>query len=145
MSQIQQGDVTLVQTNDDGEISVVNGIVEMSGGLETAAYISLFGGNEDDAGLTDATKTWWANLDEIDPVFQYRSETQHLLESLPANTGNLRRIEDAANKDLAWFKETGVASEVTVVASMPGLNRVTLTINIDQNELEFIENWRANT
>jgi len=31
------------------------------------------------------------------------------------------------------------------VASMPGLNRVALTINIDQNELEFIENWRANT
>lgn len=142
---IQQGDVKLFQTNDDGEISVANGIVEMSGGLETAAYLSLFGGNEDDAGLTDAAKTWWANLDEIDPAFQFRSETQHLLESIPATTGNLRRIEDAANKDLAWFKEVGVASEVTVVASMPGLNRVALTVNIDQNELEFIENWRANT
>jgi len=145
MSQIQQGDVTLFQTNDDGDISVVNGIVEMSGGLETAAYLSLFGGNEDDAGLTDATKTWWANLDEIDPTFQFRSETQHLLESIVPTTGNLGRIEDAAIKDLEWFTELGIASEVTVVASMPGLNRVKLTVNIDQNELEFIENWRANS
>ena len=141
----QQGDVTLFQTNDDGDITVTNGLVEMSGGLETAAYLSLFGGNEDDAGLTDVVNTWWANLDETDPVKQFRSETQHLLEALPATTGNLRRIEDAAVKDLAWFIETGVASEITVVASMPGLNRVALTINIDQNELEFIENWRANT
>ena len=142
---IQQGDVTLFQTNDDGDITVTNGIVEMSGGLETAAYLSLFGGNEDDAGLTDIVNTWWANLDEIDPTFQFRSETQHLLEALAATTGNLRRIEDAAIKDLAWFIEKGVASEVTVTASMPGLNRVALTINIDQNELEFIENWRVNT
>ena len=142
---IQQGDVKLFQTNDDGEISVVNGIVEMSGGLETAAYLSLFGGNEDDAGLTDATKTWWANLDEIDPLFQFRSETQHLLESIVATTSNLLRIEDAASKDLAWFTELGVASKVTVIASMPGLNRIKLTVNIDQNEFEFIENWRAST
>ncbi len=141
----QQGDVRLYQTNDDGDITVANGIVEMSGGLETAAYLSLFGGNEDDAGLTDTTGTWWGNLDEADATFQFRSETQHLLQAIVAMTGNLRRIEDAAVKDLAWFTKLGVASLVTVVASMPGLNKIKLTINIDQNEFEFIENWRANS
>ena len=46
----QQGDVLLFQTVDDGEINIENGVVEMSGGLETAAYLSLYGGNEDDDG-----------------------------------------------------------------------------------------------
>ena len=143
----QQGDVLLCQTNDDGEINVVDGVVEMSGGLETAAYLSLFGGNEDDDGRADSPATWWANLDEVDPVRQYRSETQNLLQALPATTGNLRRIEDAAARDLAWFTQANVASSVTVVASIPGLNKIKLTINIEavgeESSFEFVENWKA--
>lgn len=143
----QQGDVLLCQTNDDGEINVVGGVVEMSGGLETAAYLSLFGGNEEDDGRADNAATWWANLDEIDPVSQYRSETQNLLQALPATTGNLRRIEDAATRDLAWFTQNNVASSLTVVASIPGLNKIKLTINIEavgeESSFEFVENWKA--
>lgn len=143
----QQGDVLLCQTNDDGEINVVDGVVEMSGGLETAAYLSLFGGNEDDDGRDDNPATWWANLDEVDPSRQYRSETQNLLQALPATTGNLRRIEDAAARDLAWFLQNNVASSVTVVASIPGLNKIKLTINIEavgeESSFEFVENWKA--
>ena len=101
--QNQQGDVKLFQTDNEGDITVRDGVVEMGGGLETAAYLSLFGGNEDDDGLADNPKTWWGNLDEIDPAKQYRSETQNLLRGIPATSGNLRRIEDAASRDLAWF------------------------------------------
>ena len=144
---MQQGDVLLFQTDDDGEINVENGIVEMSGGLETAAYLSLFGGNEDDDGRDDNALTWWGNLDEVDPVRQYRSETQHLLQSTPATSGNLRRIEDAANRDLAWFTEQNVASSVTIEASIPGVNRVKITVKIEANGVEssfdFVENWKA--
>jgi hypothetical protein len=46
----QEGDVHLFQTVNDGDICVVGGLVEMSSGLDTAAYISLFGGNEQDDG-----------------------------------------------------------------------------------------------
>ena len=119
----------------------------MSGGLETAAYLSLFGGNEDDDGSDDNALTWWGNLDEVDPVRQYRSETQNLLQSIPATTGNLRRIEDAANRDLAWFVEQNVASSVTVEATIPGINRVKITVKIEANGVEssfdFVENWKA--
>ncbi len=143
----QQGDVLLCQTNDDGEINVVGGVVEMSGGLETAAYLSLFGGNEEDDGRANSSATWWANLDEIDPVSQYRSETQNLLQALAATTGNLRRIEDAATRDLAWFTQNNVASSLTVAASIPGLNKIKLTINIEavgeESSFEFVENWKA--
>ena len=50
---IQQGDVKLIQTNDDGDINIINGVTEMSGGLETTVYLALFGGNEDDNGIGD--------------------------------------------------------------------------------------------
>ena len=144
---MQEGDVKLFQTDDDGNITVENGLVEMSGGLETAAYLSLFGGNEDDDGRADNPANWWANLDEVDPTRQYHSETQNLLQALPATTGNLRRIEDAAGRDLAWFVDSGVASSVSVAASIPGINRIKLTIDIEavgqESSFEFVENWKA--
>ena len=145
----QQGDVSLFQTNDDGNIEVVGGIVIMSGGLETAAYLSLFGGNEDDDNSQDTVFNWWGNIDETDPAKEYHSETQNLLQSIPATSGNLRRIEDAANRDLAWFIESKVASSVSVVVSIPALNRIKLTIAIEalgeESSFEFVENWKVTT
>lgn len=132
----QQGDVNLFQTDDDGDITVVGGIVTMVGGLETSAYLSLFGGNED-------LSNWWGNIDADDKSKEYRSETQNLLQSIPATTGNLRRIEDAANRDLAWFITDKVASSVAVVVTMPALNKIKITVNIDGGSLEFVENWKA--
>jgi len=136
MNTIQEGDVLLYQTNDDGEVNITNGIVKMSGGLETAAYLSLFGGNED-------AKTWWGNLSETEDASKYISETQHLLQALPITSGNLLRVEDAAKRDLAWFKEEGVATEISVSASILGLNMIQLEIKIDQESFKFVENWRA--
>ena len=143
----QQGDVLLFQTTDGGGITVENGVVEMSGGLGVAAYLALFGGNEDDDGRADNPANWWGNLDEIDPARQYRSETQHLLQAIPATSGNLRRIEDAAGRDLAFFTENSIASSVTVAASIPGVNRIMLDISIEAQGLEssfaFVENWKV--
>lgn len=141
---MQQGDVLLFQIDDDGEIIVEGGITQMSGGLETAVYLSMFGGNEDDDGSSDNPFTWWGNLDELDPVNQYRSETQHLLQALPFSTGNLRRIEDAVNRDLVWMIEAKAATTVDVTVTIPGLNRVKIRIVIDgDTTLEFEANWKA--
>ena len=142
----QQGDIVLFQTDDGGNITVENGIVDMSGGLETAAYLSLFGGNEDDDGRDDNSSNWWGNLDENDPASQYRSETQHLLQSLPISTGNLSRIEDAVLRDLAWFIEQKVASSVTVEVYIPALNTIKINITIEaqgeESSFEFVEIWK---
>lgn len=144
----QQGDVLLYQTDDGGEINVVDGIIEMSSGLETAAYLSLFGGNEDDDGREKNPLTWWGNLDESDIAKQYRSETQYLLHTLPATSINLLRIQDAALRDLSWLTKNNIASSLTVEASMPGINKIKLVITIQaqgkENNLEFVDNWKAN-
>lgn len=139
----QEGDVLLYQTVDDGDINVTGGLVEMSGGLQTAAYLSLFGGNEDDDGIEGNDKTWWGNVTETEDSNKYVSETQHLLEALPITSGNLLRAEDAAKRDLEWFKTEGVATSITVSASILGLNMIELSINIDQEQFKFVENWRA--
>lgn len=134
-------DVLLYQTDDDGEVNISGGVVELSSGLETAVYVSLFGGNEDDAGGGDETLSWWGNDGELQ---QYRSRTQHMLRSIPPIPANLRRIEDAGNSDLAWMLKEGAASSVDVAASMPGLNRVSIVVTIDgDQQLTYSENWRA--
>ena len=146
---MQQGDVLLQQTNDNGEISVVNGVVTMSGSFETMAYLCLFGGNEDDAGGSDTSKSWWGNLDEIDPDFRYVSQTQNLLKAIPAISSNLLKIQAAVERDLAVFINKNIASSVTVAVSIPALNRVTIAVDIEavgeESSFKFTENWRAAT
>jgi phage gp46-like protein len=124
-------DPLLRQTNDGGDLEIENGLVLMSEGLETAAYLSLFGGNEEDggdaAGLADQ---WWGNIGEADAALVYRSETQNLVRALPSVPANLKRIEQAAARDLAWMLTTGVALRVDVAASIPAMNRVRLEVSI---------------
>lgn len=124
-------DVLLRQSPDGGEITVEAGLVLMAEGLETAAYLSLFGGNEDDSG-DDATDRlqWWGNLGEPEPNRTYRSETQFLIRSLPAVPRNLLRIEQAASRDLAWMVAAGVAKSVVVLASIPDVGRVDVAVTI---------------
>lgn len=143
----QQGDILLYQTPDDGEINVEDGLAVMSPGLETTVYLSLFGGNEDDDGRPDNPFNYWGNIDEILPERQYHSETQNLLKSLPATSAGLRRIEAAAERDLAWLLDAGVASSVVVSASIPGVNRLDLLVLItadgEEKEFTYSQNWKA--
>lgn len=148
MANDQQGDVKLIQTADDGDLaSVTNGLVEMSGGLETAAYLSLFGGNIDDDGSDDTSLSYWQNIMETQPERQYRSQLQYQQNRIPLTTANLVKFEEAAYTDLQWFLTQNIASEVTVTASIPGVNRLKLVININAegelSEFEFTENWEA--
>lgn len=123
-------DVLLRQSNDGGEITAEGGLLLMSDGLETAAFLSLYGGNEDDPGDAENELQWWGNLLETDSARAYRSETQFLLQSLPAIPANLRRIEQAAARDLQWMLDTGTALSVEVEATIPALNRVRINLAI---------------
>lgn len=124
-------DVLMTQTPDGGELQIFNGQIVMSQGLETAAYLSVFGGNVDDSGLdADLPKTWWANRAQTDPTLQYRSQLQHALATLPLTPANLSAFEDAASADLAWFTDS-VADSIAVVATMPALDTVNIAVSIE--------------
>ncbi len=143
----QQGDVFLYQTLDDGNIKVVNGVASMSPGLDTAVYLSLFGGNEDDDGSNKNSSTWWGNYSEIDSSKKYVSKLQNLLQSLPLTSGNLRKIEAAAVQDLQWMLTEKIASNINVVAIIPAPNAVNINIKIlaqgKESDFKFVSNWRA--
>lgn len=138
-------DVLLYQTDDGGEIDVIGGRVVLDDSPATGAYLSLFGGNlEDDGSTATEPKQWWGNLLEQDRARRYRSETQALLRALPAIPANLRRIEDAAARDLAWMTEE-LGAVIEAAASIPGPNRIVLAITIaidaTTTELKFVQPW----
>lgn len=132
-------DVAMRHTEDGGEIDFVDGRSVMSDGLFNAVYLSLFGGNERDGGGDDtAHLQWWGNLIESDPAAHYRSETQYLLRSIPAIPANLRRLEDAIGRDLAWMVGS-IVDSVTASATIPGIGRVNLVVElvVDGNRFAF--------
>jgi phage gp46-like protein len=141
----QQGDVLLCQTNNNGDISVVGGVMTMTPSFETALYLSLYGANEDDDG-TQATD-WWGNIDENLIERQYHSNTQRILEALTITSGNLLKVEDAVKLDLQWFLDTNIASSIDVSASVPALNKVKIEVVMlaegVETSFEFTENWKA--
>jgi hypothetical protein len=124
-------DVVVLQMPDGGEINCANGVIELGDGPETAAFLSLFGGNEDDsAGDDGKSSQWWGNVIESDPAKRMRSETQHLLRSIAITSGNIARIEDAISHDLAWMVETEFASFVGGAVSIPALNTIRIDVKI---------------
>lgn len=132
-------DVRLFQAEngDGGEVTWVNGEPVTSEGLETAAYLSLFGGNERDSGLTDGDAVqWWANFEEPVAARRQRSQLQSLLRGMPAVPANLKRAEDAASSDLAWMVQE-LKAKVDVEASMPGVDKLDLSVAITIGDTRY--------
>lgn len=142
-------DVLITTVGLDGPftLQVINGITVTTGRFETATVFSLFGGNFEDDGRPGNRQTYWGNFLETEDARKLVSRTQHILESLPATSSNLIRVEEAARLDLAWFLDLNIASSVTVVATIPALNRIKLTVTItaqgEEHQFSFVENWKA--
>ena len=147
MAQEQQGDVSLCQADDGGEINVTDGIVTMSGGLETAFYLSLFGGNIDDDVSNATISQWWGNGLETDNAFRYRSETQYLMSRLFPSSANLLLIEEAANRDVAWAKEKNLVTYIRATATIPEFNKIQIDLEAnvvgEETTISFLENWKT--
>lgn len=146
---IFEGDVKLIDTLDDGDLEIVDNFIQMAGGIETAAYLSLFGGNKGDNG-TNATKNkgWWGNQLETIPERKLISRTQNIMFTTEATPGNLLKIIKAAKQDLAWFKNIGFADTIDVTGNIPGPKKLNLYIEIKKDgktlgDFEFLENWRS--
>ncbi len=124
-------ELKLTHTPDGGEIEIINGQLVLSDGIDESVYLSLFGGAEEDSGLQNTESLqWWGNLLDEDPARKYRSETQFLLRSLPATTGNLQLVDDAIGRDLAWMIDSGVAQQITKTLRMTSPKRIEITISL---------------
>jgi len=139
-------DPTLTLQENGGDVTLEGGDLLVGNGLESAAVLSLWGGNIEDDGLPgDDDKQWWANTITTKNDSQLRSETQKLLASIPATSGNLRRLQDAIARDLDWMTEN-IAEKILISVQLTGVKRVLITIDFllkdgEDDQLKFTREW----
>lgn len=119
---MQEGDVLLFQTLDDGDISITDGIVQMTQGLETAVYLSLF--SPADTYLNEAATT---------PDEKLSSQTEEVINNKPQTSKNYQLLTQAIDSDLKWLLTNKLANAIDTSVSSGGLNRVMIEISIEQD------------
>ena len=134
-----KGDVLIHSTNDGGEIDVEDGLILDCNTFSTAVYISLFGGNkDDDAGRSK--ETWWGNL--IPGTVENERVVSHfqaVICGLPLTSGNLKKAQTAAELDLKWLKDEGIADSVTVTLKAEDVKRVCASVEITKDGTSLFE------
>ena len=129
----QQGDVLLFQSLDGGNVSLTSGLVDMTSGLETAVYLSLFSPEE-----------WSLNdIAETDAEILY-SETEKILNKTANVSANYTLLEQAIETDLKWLTDDNYDDSITVDVSSDAVNRVNISLTVNEIVLNFTEDWTAN-
>lgn len=142
-----EGDIFLIETPDGGDIVLENGTIKPCKDFSTAVYLSLFGGNKDDAGAVKNRHTWWANtLKETPEDEKMVSRFQAVIAGLPLSVKNIRKAETAAALDLEWLKSEGAADEVIADGETKGKNTFVLKVEVKNKgqrlyEKEFALLW----
>jgi phage gp46-like protein len=138
---IFEGDDLLFETVDGGELAIENGLFVSDTQFSSAAYLSLFGGNQDDPGKVENNKTWWGNcLDSVTKNEKLVSRFQAIITGLPMTVKNIREAESAAELDLRWFKDEKIADEITTTIKSTGKHEFNLTIEILKDITTVFEN-----
>lgn len=127
------GDVLLVSTPDGGDIVLNDGLIADCRNFDTAAYLSLFGGNRDDPDRRPR-ETWWGNLvPGTKPEEWMHSEFGATVEARALTAASLRASAQAAERDLAWIKDKAGADDVDVRISAEDSRRVVLAVDVTQD------------
>lgn len=125
-------DVILYDTVDGGEIS---DDIETRYPIDSAAYLSLFGGNAQDDGSANNSATWWGNLLESDPNYKQVSKTQYALANLALAPMNIHKFKAAALSDLNWITSLGYGKTLDVSVTIPGVNKIKIIVSVDGVEI----------
>ncbi len=151
------GDFVLIEVED--ETGLFHDL-QLDGGLETPIYLSHFGGNvkanttgNEEPGIL--REDWYGNaFVSEDPDRRANSDLERALIELPISSGNLLKYEDAAEDDLAWLINNGIAASVAseAVITAPESVKVTDTVEQPENDTDTVAVWefekeraRANT
>ena len=136
-----EGDLLLCDTPDGGDIIIDNGLLLSEKQFSTAVYLSIFGGNKDDAGKVKSSNEWWGNkINNITENEKLRSRFQNIIFGLPMTVKNIREAESAAEQDLKWFIQEKIADEINIYGQATGKNMFNLKIEIKKDVLTLFEN-----
>ena len=129
-------DIYLKTTNGIADMVIVNGLPQLTDGLDNSVYLSLF------------MPAWWGN-DISDDDQKYESEIPVIMaEQSLTNQARLDIIE-AAKKALDWMVEKGIATSRDARAEIPEVGRLNLAVTITEPEQDdpsvfaYSLNWDA--
>ena len=126
-------DVLFTDGADGGEITIENGLVKCDKAFSTAVYLSLFGGNAEDDGKVENTKGWWGNYTgDVQPEEKMVSRFQHYT-TLPLTSANLKLAEKAAEDDLAWMIDDGMADTISATGIIDTPHHAVFSVVISKN------------
>jgi phage gp46-like protein len=136
MSKLRQGDILLLQTDDGGNIKIVNGEPEMDGGLESATYMSLF--------QSDGKAHWMEEYQTEDE--KTGSQFYNFIIGNQKTVSNINRAITFIELDLAWMINQGLADEFDFDYEDINVNRSKFSISIKKDGstisgAEFEINW----
>jgi len=120
LSKLRQGDISLFQTEDGGNISIVNGEPVMDGGFESSVDLTFFG--------SDGNPHWMEEYqDESEKMF---SKLFNFLKSAPKTVVNINRAEELARDDLQWYITDGIADTINVRITSQSISDIILEYEI---------------
>ena len=135
MAQEFEGDLLLIDTPDGGDIVIEDGLFTADTAFSTAVYLSLFGGNKEDAGKIKTNKTWWGNtLEGITEAEKIVSRFQHIITAMPLSVKNIKAAEAAAILDLQWIIDLEIADKIESECLTREKGIFILLINILKNK-----------
>lgn len=114
---------------ESGDIEVMNSIITEDNTLESAVFLSLYGGNlRDSSRPSDDNIQWWGNT-VAEPEEQYRSKFQWTVDNIAITTGTLTQIGQAVRHDLAWIE-----GDIDVSVQLIAVSHIKVIIFINQKE-----------
>jgi len=130
-------DLLIYETGNGGDLKLRGNDLAMVDGVENMPYLACFGGNVEG--------NWWGNelLMPNRPDRHFVSETERTLNSVALNSAGRVKIEQAVLNDLAFLKKAMPGTSISVSASIAGVDKVVIKVNISGEQTVFV--WNPET
>ena len=144
-------DVGIFFVNNCFQLVIEDGDLKGDDGLETAVTISLFTDRrariDELPEGTSLRRGWWGDLFPTTPGDQIGSKLWTVIDRGKVLPEIIPVVEAAARESLDWMIREGVASAVSVEASIDDINRLNLAVSIvrpeDLSENRFAFLWEG--
>lgn len=125
-------DIVTMETGGGGDFTLLGNDLAVTGSIETAIYLAMFGGNVEASTvssrvISDQAFDYWNNSLGMSqsPVTQFNSLTERTLNNTPLTSAGRAIIENAIKQDLTFL-----GTELTVTVVIINTDRCNITLRI---------------